>query len=223
MKRTASEVIRELESRIATLERVASFKELEKHYLKFIPLGGSYFDLEEMLQNKGIIGKKNDISSVVRKGDAVYFSAKSKDYVLKKTVFGGVEVEPVKSRTSRLERVARAHPLQEKASKAFEGVVDPLKEKIQDLIDPLKERYEDFEGDARVKEDEDNLGSIMGDIQSSYLHLVESAMDDLDDAVEKVIKTLGATFEAVKELESGLDEMDGHLKKGKKASRRYRF
>ena len=132
-------------------------------------------------------------------------------------------IRSLESRIARLERVARAHPLQEKASKALEGVVDPLKEKIQDLIDPLKERYEDFEGDVRVKEDEDNLGSIMGGIQSSYLHLVESAMDDLDDAVEKVIKTLGATFEAITELESGLDEMDGHLKKGKKASRRYRF
>lgn len=96
MRRLASDVLRSLEVRIARLEKVASFKELEKHYLKFIPVGGTYFDLEGMLQNKGII--KNDIGSVVRKGDVVYFSAKSKDYVLRKTVFGGVEIEPIKRR-----------------------------------------------------------------------------------------------------------------------------
>ena len=80
-------------SRRARLERVASFKELEKQYLKLIPIGGTYWDLEELLKNKRIIRNKNEISSVVKKGDEVYFSVKSKNYIIKKTVFGGIEIE----------------------------------------------------------------------------------------------------------------------------------
>ena len=96
MRRTASEIIRNLEMRIARLERKANFKELEKQYLKLIPIGGTYWDLEEHLKNKRIIRNKNEISSVVKKGDEVYFSVKSKNYVIKKTVFGGIEIEIVR-------------------------------------------------------------------------------------------------------------------------------
>ena len=56
MRRTASEIIRNLEMRIARLERKANFKELEKQYLKLIPIGGTYLDLEEHLKNKNTKG-----------------------------------------------------------------------------------------------------------------------------------------------------------------------